>query len=99
MLCFLLWFLAGFEPCASLNHEGTGMVVSIATSLAAATFFCFDSYLGFWLSGFAGLALLRFREMVEADPGGALLDWDQGDASPCSWFGVECSGDGRVVGL
>ncbi|CAM0955040.1 unnamed protein product [Alopecurus aequalis] len=46
-----------------------------------------------------GLALLRFREMVEADPRGALLDWGEGDAGPCSWFGVECSGDGRVVGL
>lgn len=46
-----------------------------------------------------GLALLRFREMVEADPSGALLGWDEGDATPCSWFGVECSDDGRVVGL
>ncbi|KAM0888192.1 hypothetical protein ACQ4PT_028528 [Festuca glaucescens] len=65
--CLLLWFLLGFELCASLNHEG--------------------------------LALLRFREMVEADPSGALAGWDGGDASPCSWFGVECSDDGRVVGL
>ncbi|KAI4963082.1 hypothetical protein ZWY2020_019733 [Hordeum vulgare] len=46
-----------------------------------------------------GLALLRFREMVEADPSGALADWDEGHASPCSWFGVQCSDDGRVVGL
>ncbi|KAM0899301.1 hypothetical protein ACQ4PT_021389 [Festuca glaucescens] len=66
-LCLLLWFLLGFELCASLSHEG--------------------------------LALLRFREMVEADPSGALAGWDGADASPCSWFGVECSDDGRVVGL
>lgn len=48
---------------------------------------------------FAGLALLRFREMVEADPRGALADWGEGHASPCSWFGVQCSDDGRVIGL
>jgi hypothetical protein len=48
---------------------------------------------------FAGLALLRFRETVEADPCGALAGWDGADASPCSWFGVECSDDGRVLGL
>lgn len=46
-----------------------------------------------------GLALLRFRETVEADPSGALAGWDGADASPCSWFGVECSDDGRVLGL
>ncbi|XP_047095279.1 protein MALE DISCOVERER 2-like isoform X2 [Lolium rigidum] len=46
-----------------------------------------------------GLALLRFRETVEADPSGALAGWNGADASPCSWFGVECSDDGRVVGL
>jgi len=46
-----------------------------------------------------GLALLRLRETVEADPSGALAGWDEADASPCSWFGVECSDDGRVVGL
>uniref|UniRef100_A0A8R7P7S3 Leucine-rich repeat-containing N-terminal plant-type domain-containing protein n=1 Tax=Triticum urartu TaxID=4572 RepID=A0A8R7P7S3_TRIUA len=46
-----------------------------------------------------GHALLRFREMVEADPRGDLLDWDEGHATPCSWFGVQCSDDGQVVGL
>ncbi|KAG8085898.1 hypothetical protein GUJ93_ZPchr0010g10926 [Zizania palustris] len=46
-----------------------------------------------------GVALLRFREMIEADPFDALLDWDEGNASPCSWFGVECSGDERVIAL
>ncbi|KAG8039366.1 hypothetical protein GUJ93_ZPchr0033g26866 [Zizania palustris] len=37
--------------------------------------------------------------MIDADPFDALLDWDEGNASPCSWFGVECSGDGRVIAL
>ncbi|XP_006654532.1 protein MALE DISCOVERER 2-like [Oryza brachyantha] len=46
-----------------------------------------------------GVALLRFKEMIVADPFDALLDWDEGNASPCSWFGVECSGDGRVMAL
>jgi len=46
----------------------------------------------------AGLALLRFREMVERDPHGALSNWIEkdGDIDPCSWFGVECA-DGQVV--
>uniref|UniRef100_A0A0E0HFU9 Protein kinase domain-containing protein n=1 Tax=Oryza nivara TaxID=4536 RepID=A0A0E0HFU9_ORYNI len=46
-----------------------------------------------------GVALMRFKEMIDADPFDALLDWDEGNASPCSWFGVECSDDGRVVAL
>ncbi|KAF0923803.1 hypothetical protein E2562_007679 [Oryza meyeriana var. granulata] len=46
-----------------------------------------------------GVALLRFKEMMDADPFDSLLDWDEGNASPCSWFGVECSSDGRVVSL
>uniref|UniRef100_A0A0E0L3P0 Protein kinase domain-containing protein n=1 Tax=Oryza punctata TaxID=4537 RepID=A0A0E0L3P0_ORYPU len=46
-----------------------------------------------------GVALLRFKEMIDTDPFGALFDWDEGNASPCSWFGVECSDDGRVVAL
>ncbi|GAA0167040.1 hypothetical protein LIER_40298 [Lithospermum erythrorhizon] len=47
-----------------------------------------------------GLALLRFKERVEEDPFGALLDWSDpnGDLNPCSWFGVKCS-DGNVVSL
>uniref|UniRef100_A0A0A9CYM1 Leucine-rich repeat-containing N-terminal plant-type domain-containing protein n=1 Tax=Arundo donax TaxID=35708 RepID=A0A0A9CYM1_ARUDO len=46
-----------------------------------------------------GFALLRFKEMVDVDPYGALLDWDEGKSSPCSWFGVECFDDGRVMSL
>ncbi|XP_024315666.1 protein MALE DISCOVERER 2 isoform X1 [Brachypodium distachyon] len=67
VVCFLFWFLMGFELCASLNHEG--------------------------------LVLLRFKDTIEDDPSHALLDWDEGNAGPCSWFGVECSDDGRVIGL
>ncbi|KAL7247258.1 hypothetical protein ACSBR2_002222 [Camellia fascicularis] len=46
-----------------------------------------------------GLALLKFRDSVVRDPFGALSDWnDLGiDVDPCSWFGVECSEDGKVV--
>lgn len=48
-----------------------------------------------------GLALLKLRERVVNDPFGALSNWndDDGDIDPCSWFGVECSDDGRVVVL
>uniref|UniRef100_A0A0A9EM81 Protein kinase domain-containing protein n=1 Tax=Arundo donax TaxID=35708 RepID=A0A0A9EM81_ARUDO len=46
-----------------------------------------------------GAALLKFKEMVDVDPYGALLDWDEGILSPCSWFGVECSYAGRVMAL
>ncbi|KAL5202688.1 hypothetical protein ABZP36_013640 [Zizania latifolia] len=46
-----------------------------------------------------GVALLRIKEMIDADPFDALLDWDEGNASPCSWFGVECSGHGQVIAL
>ncbi|KAJ1263308.1 hypothetical protein BS78_09G173600 [Paspalum vaginatum] len=46
-----------------------------------------------------GAALLKFKETIDADPYGALIDWDEGSRSPCSWFGVECSCDGRVVAL
>ena len=44
----------------------------------------------------AGFALLRFRERVVSDPFRALANWDDGELTPCSWFGVECS-DGKVV--
>ncbi|CAL5386369.1 unnamed protein product [Camellia sinensis] len=46
-----------------------------------------------------GLALLKFRDSVVRDPFGALSDWNDlgGDVDPCSWFGVECSEDGKVV--
>lgn len=38
----------------------------------------------------AGMALLELRERVEADPHGALRDWDPADATPCRWSGVHC---------
>ncbi|CAL4894032.1 unnamed protein product [Urochloa decumbens] len=66
-LCFLFWFLMGYQLCASLNHEGA--------------------------------ALLKFKEALDADPYGALKNWDEGSSSPCSWFGVECSNDGLVMTL
>ncbi|AQK86615.1 protein MALE DISCOVERER 2 isoform X3 [Zea mays] len=46
-----------------------------------------------------GAALLRFKAAIEADPYGALLDWNQESLSPCTWFGVECSDDGLVMSL
>lgn len=46
-----------------------------------------------------GAALLKFKEVVDADPYGALKSWDEGSMSPCSWFGVECSDDGLVMTL
>ncbi|XP_052147287.1 protein MALE DISCOVERER 2-like isoform X1 [Oryza glaberrima] len=42
-----------------------------------------------------GMALLELRERVEADPHGALRDWDPADATPCRWSGVHCF-DGKV---
>ncbi|GMI87306.1 Male Disoverer 2, morphogenesis of root hair 1 [Hibiscus trionum] len=48
-----------------------------------------------------GLALLRLKEKVVNDPFGALWDWKKGDGevAHCSWFGVQCSDDGKVVFL
>ncbi|OAY69058.1 putative LRR receptor-like serine/threonine-protein kinase, partial [Ananas comosus] len=46
-----------------------------------------------------GRALLSFKEMIEDDPFGALLDWNKNDIDACSWFGVECSHDRRIVAL
>ncbi|EFH47512.1 leucine-rich repeat family protein [Arabidopsis lyrata subsp. lyrata] len=41
------------------------------------------------------LALMKFKERIERDPFGALMNW--GELSHCSWSGVVCSNDGRVV--
>ncbi|CAN6354849.1 unnamed protein product [Urochloa humidicola] len=46
-----------------------------------------------------GAALLKFKEALDADPYGALENWDEESSSPCSWFGVECSNDGLVKTL
>uniref|UniRef100_A0A803M3X9 Protein kinase domain-containing protein n=1 Tax=Chenopodium quinoa TaxID=63459 RepID=A0A803M3X9_CHEQI len=47
-----------------------------------------------------GIALLKFRERVVNDPYKALSSWkeENGEANPCSWFGIGCVG-GRVVSL
>ncbi|XP_039057339.1 inactive receptor-like serine/threonine-protein kinase At2g40270 isoform X1 [Hibiscus syriacus] len=49
----------------------------------------------------AGLALLRLKEEVVNDPFDALWDWKKGDGEVdhCSWFGVQCTDDGKVVVL
>ncbi|PRQ34593.1 putative protein kinase RLK-Pelle-LRR-VI-2 family [Rosa chinensis] len=56
-----------------------------------------------WCLNSEGLALLRFRERVIRDPYGVLGNWNGGgggeDDDPCSWFGVECSSDGKVISL
>ncbi|KAJ6726880.1 PROTEIN MALE DISCOVERER 2 [Salix purpurea] len=48
-----------------------------------------------------GMALLKLREGIVSDPYGALKSWkmDLGVINPCSWFGVECSDDDKVVVL
>ncbi|XP_042457029.1 inactive receptor-like serine/threonine-protein kinase At2g40270 [Zingiber officinale] len=46
-----------------------------------------------------GRALLAFKGRVEVDPYGALANWDEDKVDSCSWFGVQCSADGRVLVL
>ncbi|KAF3329883.1 inactive receptor-like serine/threonine-protein kinase [Carex littledalei] len=47
-----------------------------------------------------GSHLLRFREGIEHDPYGALSNWgENGSMDYCSWFGVACSDDFKVVAL
>ncbi|KAI3856816.1 hypothetical protein MKX03_014134 [Papaver bracteatum] len=48
-----------------------------------------------------GISLLRFRERVGRDPYGVLLNWkfSDGAKNPCSWFGVKCSNDDKVISL
>ncbi|WZZ22884.1 hypothetical protein YC2023_124271 [Brassica napus] len=43
------------------------------------------------------LALMKFKGRIERDPFGALMNW--GELPHCSWSGVVCSHDGRVVVL
>jgi hypothetical protein len=66
--------------------------------MVLARLFVFDSVWSF-LCWIAGAALLRFKAGIDADPYGALLDWDEESLKPCSWFGVECSDDGLVMAL
>ncbi|KAK4761991.1 hypothetical protein SAY87_029875 [Trapa incisa] len=53
-----------------------------------------------WCINEEGWALLRLKNTIKSDPSGALKSWHEndGEANPCSWFGVECS-DGKVVVL
>ncbi|XP_059290504.1 protein MALE DISCOVERER 2-like [Lycium ferocissimum] len=37
-----------------------------------------------------GLALLRFRVKVDADPYGILENWNRDHCDPCMWSGVQC---------
>ncbi|XP_074566757.1 protein MALE DISCOVERER 2-like [Curcuma longa] len=46
-----------------------------------------------------GRALLAFKGRVEVDPYGALANWDEDKVDSCSWSGVRCSADGRVLAL
>lgn len=48
-----------------------------------------------------GSHLLRFREGIEHDPYDALSNWGENGAMDnyCSWFGVVCSDDFKVVAL
>lgn len=45
---------------------------------------------GHCLPNSEGLALLRFRANVKADPYGIFSDWDPDDCNPCMWSGVHC---------
>ncbi|XP_062198591.1 probable LRR receptor-like serine/threonine-protein kinase At4g37250 [Phragmites australis] len=44
-----------------------------------------------------GVLLLSFKLSLAADPLGSLAGWGYADATPCSWNGVVCSPDSRVV--
>ncbi|GFY86974.1 receptor-like protein kinase 2 [Actinidia rufa] len=43
-------------------------------------------------------ALLEFKRSV-SDPSGVLASWGSGGSGHCSWFGVTCSADSRVVAI
>ncbi|OAY51302.1 receptor-like protein kinase BRI1-like 3 [Manihot esculenta] len=44
------------------------------------------------------VGLLSFkRSSVQSDPNNVLANWTPDSSSPCSWFGVSCSVDGRRV--
>ncbi|KAI3945303.1 hypothetical protein MKX01_035064 [Papaver californicum] len=60
--------------------------------------YCVDSCLSL---NDEGISLLRFRERVGRDPYGVLLNWKFSDDAhnPCSWFGVKCSNDDKVISL
>ncbi|MCO5549880.1 hypothetical protein L7F22_003354 [Adiantum nelumboides] len=44
--------------------------------------------------------LLRFKQTITSDPSAALSDWSlQHNSNSCSWFGVTCANDSRVISL
>ncbi|KAI5061734.1 hypothetical protein GOP47_0024239 [Adiantum capillus-veneris] len=44
--------------------------------------------------------LLHFKQSIVTDPSGALSDWSlQRNSNSCSWFGVTCSSNGRVIAV
>ncbi|OMP06914.1 hypothetical protein COLO4_07797 [Corchorus olitorius] len=46
------------------------------------------------------MKLMAFKSFsVTSDPHGALANWTDDSPTPCSWLGVSCSLDGRVVAL
>ncbi|KAI3985859.1 hypothetical protein MKX01_026645, partial [Papaver californicum] len=47
------------------------------------------------------IPLLRFRERGCRDPYGVLLNckFSDGAQNPCSWFGVKCYNDDKVISL
>ncbi|KAG6555705.1 hypothetical protein Mapa_002942 [Marchantia paleacea] len=44
-----------------------------------------------------GLALLAFKRAVLDDPRQTLLNWNQSDATPCSWTGISCGAASQSV--
>ncbi|KAI4366996.1 hypothetical protein MLD38_022784 [Melastoma candidum] len=46
-----------------------------------------------------GAALLDFKQSISLDPLSVLSSWDSSHDTPCSWSGVACSGQGRVISL
>lgn len=86
-ILFLLFFLPHnltFGLCFST--EGTS-----ATSISESIQLLMDGI----SDGVSALALMKFKERIERDPFGALMDWEE--LPHCSWSGVVCSDDGRVV--
>ncbi|KAI5061732.1 hypothetical protein GOP47_0024237 [Adiantum capillus-veneris] len=44
--------------------------------------------------------LLRFKQSIVTDPSGALSGWSlQRTSNSCSWFGITCSSNGRVIAV
>ncbi|XP_010528994.2 PREDICTED: probable inactive leucine-rich repeat receptor-like protein kinase At1g66830 [Tarenaya hassleriana] len=46
-----------------------------------------------------GIALLSFKKSLENHSDSVLTDWNSSDSDPCSWKGVSCNNELRVVSL